>query len=57
VLPLTEDVSEASDLGAHAAEFLLNLLIAAIDVIDAIKDGFAVGDEGGEDERGGGAKV
>jgi hypothetical protein len=33
------------------------VLVAAIDVVDAVEDGFAVGDEGGEDERGGGAEV
>ena len=33
------------------------MLVAAVDVVDAVEDGFAVGDEGGEDERGGGAQV
>ena len=33
------------------------MLVAAVEMVDAVEDGFAVGDEGREDERGGGAKV
>ena len=31
------------DLGAEAAQFFLDVLVAAVDVIDAIDDGFAIG--------------
>ena len=43
-LLFTEDVSHAADLGADAAEFLFKVLVAAIEVVDAVEDGFAVGD-------------
>ena len=49
-LLFAEDVSHAADLGAHAAELLFEVLVAAVDVVDAVEDGFAVGDQGGEDE-------
>jgi hypothetical protein len=49
-LLFAEDVSHAADLGSHAAEFLFEVFVAAIEVVDAVEDGFAIGDEGGEDE-------
>jgi hypothetical protein len=52
-----EDVSHAADLGAYAAELLFKVLVATVEVVDAVEDGLAVGDEGGQDERGGGAEV
>jgi hypothetical protein len=39
-----EDVSHAADLGADAAEFFFEVLVAAVEVIDAVEDGFSVGD-------------
>jgi hypothetical protein len=39
-----EDVSHAADLGADAAEFFFEVLVAAVEVVDAVEDGFAVGD-------------
>ena len=50
-LLLAEDVAHAADLGAYAAELFFDVLVAAVDVVDAVEDGLAVGDEGGEDER------
>jgi hypothetical protein len=49
-LLFAEDVSHAADLGSNAAEFLFEVFVAAIEVVDAVEDGFAVGDEGCEDE-------
>ena len=40
-----------------ARQFFFDVFVAAVDVVDAVDDGLAVGDEGGEDERGGGAQV
>src|SRR6202051_2125913 len=54
---LAEDVAHAADLGADSAQLLLESFVAAVHVIDAVEDGLAVGDEGGQDERGGGAQV
>ena len=48
---VAEDVAEAADLGADAAEFFFEVLVAAVEVVDAVEDGFAIGDERGEDER------
>ena len=56
-LLFAEDVAHAADLGADAAELLFEALVAAVHVVDAVEDGLAVGDEGGEDEGGGGAEV
>src|SRR6266702_2106357 len=52
-----EDVAHAADLGSYAAELVFEVLVAAVEVVDAVEDGLAVGDQGGEDERGGGAEV
>src|ERR1035441_6065736 len=56
-LLLAEDVAHASDLGAYGAEFFFEVLVAAVEVVDAVEDGLAVGDQGGEHERCGGAQV
>src|SRR5437764_11288630 len=51
-----EYVAHTADLGADAAEFFFEVLVAAIEVIDAVENGFSVGDEGGEYQGRGGAK-
>ena len=40
-----EHFADALDLGAHAAKFFFNALITAINVINAVENGFAFGDE------------
>src|ERR1019366_9518752 len=52
-----EDVAHAADFGAHSFQFFFDVLVAAVQVIDAVDDGLAVRDQGGEHERGGGAQV
>ena len=47
---LRKHFTDAFDLGADGAEFFFDVFVAAIDVVDAVDDGFAIGDEGGEDE-------
>ena len=42
-----EDVAHSADLCAYAAELFLEVLVAAVHVIDAVEDGFSVGDESG----------
>ena len=37
---------------AYAAELFFEVLIAAVEVVDAVEDGFAVGYQGGQDEGG-----
>ena len=54
---LGEHLSDALDLGADGAELFFDVFVAAVYVVDAVDDGFAVGDQGGEDEGGGGAQV
>src|SRR5512142_2742989 len=56
-LPFGQHFADALHLSADRAQLFFNALVAAVDVVDAIDDGFAVGDEGGEDERGGGAEI
>jgi hypothetical protein len=36
--------ADAADLGAHPAQLLLYMLIAAIDMVYAVDDGFSIGD-------------
>ena len=43
VQTLREHVAYAFDLGAYGFQFFFDLLIAPVDVVDAIDDGFAVG--------------
>ena len=45
------------NLRAYAAELFFHALVATVHVVDAVEDGFAVGDQGCEDESGGGAEV
>jgi len=44
-------------VGAYVGEFFDDAFVAAIDVVDAVDDGFAGGDQGGKDQTGGGAEV
>src|SRR5258705_9654960 len=48
---------DAGDVGAYALQLFYYAFVAAIDVVDAVDDGFAVGDQGGEDQAGAGAEV
>ena len=48
---------EASDIGAEGGEFFDDALVAAVDVIDAIDDGFTGSDKSREDETSAGAEV
>jgi len=50
--PFGEEVADAADFGAHGLQLLLDILVAAVDVIHAVDDGFAVSHQGSEDERG-----
>src|ERR1700686_254165 len=52
-----EDVAHAADFGAYSFQFFFNVLVAAVQMIDAVDDGLSIRDEGGEHERGGGAQV
>ena len=56
-LLLAEYVSHAANLGAYPSELLLEVFVAAIEVVDPVEDGLSVRDQSGEDERRGGAKV
>ena len=47
-----EHVADAADFGAQRFEFLFDMLVAAIEVIDAVDDGLAIGDERGEHQLG-----
>ena len=49
---LAKDVPHAADLGSDAAEFLFEVLVAAIEMVDAVEDGFAICDQRREDEGG-----
>src|SRR5258708_18413742 len=53
--PLGEDVADAADFGAYAFQFFFYVLVSAVQVIDAVDDGLAVGDQRREHERGGSA--
>ena len=48
---------EAFDVGAEGGEFLFDVFVAAVEVVDAADGGGAVGDESGDDEGGAGAQV
>jgi len=50
-LAFAEDVAHAADLGAYSAELFFEVFVAAVEVVDAVEDGFAIGDQGSEDER------
>ena len=44
---LGEHFADAFDLGADGAELFFDVLVAAVDVVDAVDDGLAIGDESG----------
>ena len=44
---LGEHFADAADLGADSLQLLLDVLVATVDVIDAVDDGLAVGDQRG----------
>ena len=48
---------DALDVRAELAQFFVEMLVAAIDVIDAADLGDAVGFQSREDQRGGGAQI
>src|SRR6267142_1981104 len=48
---------DAGDVGAYALQLFYYAFVAAIDVVNAVDDGFAVGDQGGEDQAGAGSEV
>ena len=48
---------EALDVGADVLEFFYDLFVAAVDVVDAFDDGFALCDEGGQDQASAGTKI
>jgi hypothetical protein len=50
-----KNISQPADLCADSPKLLLNALIAAVDVIDAVEDSFTFGNHGRKDERSGSA--
>ena len=44
-----EDVPHAADLSADATQLVFEVLIAAVEVVDTVEDGFAVGYQGSQD--------
>src|ERR1022692_4329681 len=54
---LRKHVADAADLGADGFQLFFDFFVTAVDVVDAVDDGFAIGDEGGEDQRCAGAQV
>ena len=46
-----------TDLGAQRTEFFLDVLVAAIEMVDAVDDGVALGDQARQDQRSRGAQV
>jgi hypothetical protein len=50
-----EYVAHSADLSADSTQLFFDVLVAAVHVVDAIKNGFAVGHKCSEDERGRGA--
>src|SRR3546814_6223939 len=48
---------DAPDLRAQPRQLALDVLVAAVEVVDAVDDGLALGDQAGEDQRGRGAQV
>ena len=49
--------SNAPDLSTHSSKFFFDALVAAINVIDAVDDGFAGSDETGKNQASGGTQV
>src|ERR1700757_5138543 len=56
-LALREDFADAADFCANAFQLLLDMFVAAVDVVDAVDDGLAVGDQGGQHQGRGSAQV
>ncbi len=54
-LAIGEDVAHATDLRANAAQLLFNPLISAVDMVNAVEDGLAVGNQSGEHQGSRGA--
>src|SRR5260370_2207198 len=50
-------LADAPDLRANATNFFFSTLIAAINVVDAIENGFAIGDKSGNHQRSGGPQI
>ncbi len=50
-LPFAEDIAHAADLCAYAPQLFFDALVAAIHMVNAVEDGFTIGDKGGENER------
>src|SRR5712692_7110406 len=48
---------DARDISADGAKFFYDALVAAVDVVDAVDESFAAGDQAGEDQAGAGAEV
>ena len=47
----------AADFGSHFVELFFDALVAAIDVVNAIDEGFALSREAGKDQGGAGAQI
>src|SRR6185312_17223483 len=54
---VAEHVAHAANLRAYATQLLFDVLVAAIHVVDAVENRFAVGDHRGQNQRGRGAQV
>src|SRR5215469_4417993 len=52
-----EDVAHPANLSAYAFEFLLNTLVAAVHVVHAVENRFAVCYKGRQDQRSGGTEI
>ena len=48
---LAQDLADATNLGAYAFEFFFDIFVAAIDVVDPVNDGLAIGNQGGQHQR------
>src|ERR1700722_20449910 len=55
--PFRKDVSNSAYFGADAFQFLFDVFVASIDVIDAIDDGFAIRHERRKHKRCGSAQI
>ena len=55
--PWCKNVAQALNLGAHAAQLILNVLVAAVHVVDTIDNGLSVGNQRGQHQRSGSAQV
>ena len=54
---LGKHFADAADLGADSLQFFFNVFVTTIDVVDAVDDGLAVGDQRGQHERSRGAQI